>query len=116
MGISAVPNNHPLFVGNLGMHGNLAANEMTQHSDLIIAVGMRFSDRVTGDVKNYAPNAKIIHIDVDAAELNKNVKADLPIHGDAGEHWKLLKHGIQYKTGRNGWLWPRRTTSVNMPR
>ena len=61
-------------MGNLGMHGNLAANEMTQHSDLIIAVGMRFSDRVTGDVKNYAPNAKIIHIDVDAAELNKTVE------------------------------------------
>ena len=103
MGISAVPNNHPLFVGNLGMHGNLAANEMTQHSDLIIAVGMRFSDRVTGDVKNYAPNAKIIHIDVDAAELNKNIKVDLPIHADAADALEALKHGIQYKD-RSKWM------------
>ena len=73
MGISAVPSGHPLFVGNLGMHGNIAANEMTQQSDLILAVGMRFSDRVTGDVKNYAPHAKIIHIDIDSAELGKNL-------------------------------------------
>lgn len=103
MGISAVPNNHPLFVGNLGMHGNLAANEMTQYSDLIIAVGMRFSDRVTGDVKNYAPHAKIIHIDVDAAELNKNIKADLPIHADAADALEAMKRGISYKD-RSRWL------------
>ena len=64
LGISAVPNNHPLYVGNIGMHGNLAPNEMTQQSDLIISVGMRFSDRVTGDVKSYAPHAKVIHIDI----------------------------------------------------
>lgn len=103
MGISAVPNSHPLFVGNLGMHGNLAANEMTQNSDLIIAVGMRFSDRVTGDVKNYAPHAKIIHIDVDAAELNKNIKADLPIHADAADALEAMKRGISYKD-RSRWL------------
>lgn len=103
MGISAVPSNHPLFVGNLGMHGNLAANEMTQNSDLIIAVGMRFSDRVTGDVKNYAPHAKIIHIDVDAAELNKNIKADLPIHADAADALEAMKRGISYKD-RSRWL------------
>lgn len=103
MGISAVPSNHPLFVGNLGMHGNLAANEMTQNSDLIIAVGMRFSDRVTGDVKNYAPHAKIIHIDVDAAELNKNIKVDLPIHADAADALEAMKRGITYKD-RSKWL------------
>ncbi len=103
MGISAVPSSHPLFVGNLGMHGNLAANEMTQNSDLIIAVGMRFSDRVTGDVKNYAPHAKIIHIDVDAAELNKNIKADLPIHADAADALEAMKRGISYKD-RSRWL------------
>ncbi len=94
MGISAVPNDHPLFIGNLGMHGNLAANEMTQQSDLIIAVGMRFSDRVTGDVSTYAPNAQIIQIDIDAAELGKNVPVALPIHADAREVLEALKPGI----------------------
>ena len=69
----------------LGMHGNIAGNRMTQQSDLIVAVGMRFSDRVTGNVKQYAPNAKIIHVDIDPAELGKNVAVELPIHADAGD-------------------------------
>ena len=85
MGISAIPTNHPLFMGNVGMHGNLAPNRMTQESDLIIAVGMRFSDRVTGDTSKYAPKAKIIHIDIDKAEFNKNVKSDIQILGNAKE-------------------------------
>jgi acetolactate synthase-1/2/3 large subunit len=97
MGISAVASDHPLFVGNLGMHGNLAANEMSQRSDLIIAVGMRFSDRVTGDVKSYAPNAKIIHIDIDAAEQGKNLRVDLPIHADARDAMEAMMVGLQYK-------------------
>ena len=96
MGISAVPNNHPLFIGNLGMHGNVAANRMTQDSDLIIAIGMRFSDRITGDVKSYAPNAKIIHIDIDLAELGKNLRVDLPIKADAKEAIQLLTEGIKH--------------------
>lgn len=83
MGLSSVPTSHPLYVGKLGMHGNIAANEMTQNCDLLIAVGMRFSDRVTGDLAQYAPNAKIIHVDIDFAELNKVVKADLAIVADA---------------------------------
>lgn len=103
MGISAVPSDHPLFVGNLGMHGNLAPNNMTQESDLIIAVGMRFSDRVTGDVKKYAPHAKIIHIDIDAAELGKNLPVELGIHADAKEALAALKTGIHYRE-RTGWL------------
>ncbi|MDD3107881.1 MAG: biosynthetic-type acetolactate synthase large subunit [Alistipes sp.] len=103
MGISAVPNEHPLFIGNLGMHGNIAANQMTQQSDLILAVGMRFSDRVTGDVKNYAPQAKIIQIDIDRAELGKNIAVDLAIHADAAEALKALKKGIQYHD-RAAWL------------
>lgn len=85
MGISAIPTNHPLFMGNVGMHGNLAPNRMTQESDLIIAVGMRFSDRVTGDTSKYAPKAKIIHIDIDKAEFNKNFKSDIQILGNAKE-------------------------------
>lgn len=103
MGISAVPSGHPLFVGNLGMHGNIAANEMTQQSDLILAVGMRFSDRVTGDVKNYAPHAKIIHIDIDSAELGKNLPVELPIHADAGEALEAMKSGIRHKD-RSAWI------------
>ncbi|MFI3263092.1 MAG: biosynthetic-type acetolactate synthase large subunit [Rikenellaceae bacterium] len=83
MGLSAIPSSHPLFVGKLGMHGNIAANEMTQNCDLLIAVGMRFSDRVTGDLAQYAPLAKIIHVDIDAVELNKIVKSDISIEADA---------------------------------
>lgn len=83
MGLSALPTSHRLFAGNLGMHGNLAPNMMTQESDLIIAVGMRFSDRVTGDTSKYAPNAKIVHIDIDKAEFDKNIKTHLAILGDA---------------------------------
>ena len=103
MGISAVPNAHPLFVGNLGMHGNLAANEMTQQSDLIVAVGMRFSDRVTGDIKSYAPHARIIHIDIDPAELNKNIPVALAVHADAKEALEAMLPGIRYKE-RAQWL------------
>ena len=103
MGISAVPNAHPLFVGNLGMHGNLAANEMTQQSDLIVAVGMRLSDRVTGDVKSYAPHARIIHIDIDPAELNKNIPVALAVHADAKEALEAMLPGIRYKE-RTQWL------------
>lgn len=103
LGISAVPNNHPLYVGNIGMHGNLAPNEMTQQSDLIISVGMRFSDRVTGDVKSYAPHAKVIHIDIDAAVLNKSIRATLPILADAKQALQALLPGIKYKE-RKEWL------------
>lgn len=103
MGISAVPNDHPLYMGILGMHGNLAPNHMTQESDLIIAVGMRFSDRVTGDVKKYAPHAQIIHIDIDAAELGKNLPIALGIQADAKEALKAMKVGIQRKD-RAAWI------------
>lgn len=103
MGISAVPNDHPLYVGMLGMHGNLGANEMTQQSDLLIAVGMRFSDRVTGNVKTYAPNAKIIHIDIDAAELGKNLPITLGIQADAKAALEAMKMGIMHRE-RPEWL------------
>ena len=96
MGISAVPNSHPLFIGNLGMHGNVAANRMTQDSDLIVAIGMRFSDRITGDVTCYAPNAKIIHIDIDLSELGKIIRVDLPINADAKEAIQLITKGMRH--------------------
>jgi len=102
MGLSAVPSNHPLFVGFVGMHGNLAPNLMTQESDLIIAVGMRFSDRVTGDASKYAGKARIIHIDIDKAEFNKTVNADITIQGDARIVLELLRKGVDFRN-RKEW-------------
>ena len=83
MGLSAVRSDHPNYVGCVGMHGSHAPNRMTQQADLIIAVGMRFSDRVTGNAKGYARNARIIHVEIDPVEVGKSVRADLPIIGDA---------------------------------
>lgn len=89
LGLSAFPTNHRLYAGMLGMHGNYAPNLLTNEADLLIAVGMRFDDRVTGNLKKYAPNASIIHIEIDEAEINKNVKVDVEINNDAGE---ALRH------------------------
>ncbi|MCC8146022.1 MAG: biosynthetic-type acetolactate synthase large subunit [Bacteroidales bacterium] len=95
LGLSAVPSDHELFVGMLGMHGNIAPNVKTNESDVIIAIGMRFDDRVTGDLNKYAKQAKIIHFDIDPSEINKNVKVDVPVLGDAkqtlSEITKLVK-------------------------
>jgi acetolactate synthase-1/2/3 large subunit len=85
LGLPAFPNNHRLFAGMLGMHGNYAPNVLTNQADLIIAIGMRFDDRVTGNLKKYAPDARIIHIEIDKAEINKNVRVDLEINNDARE-------------------------------
>jgi len=82
LGLSALPSDHPLNMGMLGMHGNLGPNVMTNQCDLLIAVGMRFDDRVTGNLKTYAKQAKIIHFDIDPSEIDKNVKVDLAILGD----------------------------------
>lgn len=103
MGLSAIPTSHPLYVGKLGMHGNIAANDMTQNCDLLIAVGMRFSDRVTGDISKYAKNAKIIHIDIDTAEINKVVKVDLGIVADANEALQLIIPKIN-EASHQSWL------------
>ena len=85
LGLSALSSNEPLNVGMLGMHGNIAPNLKTNECDVLIAIGMRFDDRVTGDLKTYAKQAKIVHLDIDAAEINKNVKVDIPVLGDAKE-------------------------------
>ena len=90
MGLSCLPSHHPNYMGCVGMHGSHAPNKMTQQADLIIAVGMRFSDRVTGNRAGYAPKASIIHIDIDPVEIGKAVRADLPIVGDAKETLKAL--------------------------
>ena len=85
LGLSAIPTSHPLYVGMLGMHGNYAPNILTNCADVIIAIGMRFDDRVTGKLSEYARHAKIIHIDIDPAELNKNVAIDVGLVADARE-------------------------------
>jgi acetolactate synthase I/II/III large subunit len=82
-GLSAVPWNHPLYVGMLGMHGNYAPNKLTNKADVIIAVGMRFDDRVTGKLASYIQDAKVIHIDIDESEVHKNVRAHVSLVGDA---------------------------------
>ncbi len=90
LGLSAIPTNHPLYTGMLGMHGNYGPNILTNEADVIIAIGMRFDDRVTGRLSDYAKQAKIIHIDIDPAELNKNVPAVVPIVADAKEAIQAL--------------------------
>jgi len=85
LGISGFPSGHRLFAGLLGMHGNYGPNLLTNQADLIIAIGMRFDDRVTGNLKKYAKQATIIHIEIDQAEINKNVAVDVEIHNDAKE-------------------------------
>lgn len=82
LGLSAAPSAHSLNMGRLGMHGNLAPNVMTNQCDLLIAVGMRFDDRVTGNLANYAKQAKVIHLEIDPSEVNKNVKVDQAVLGD----------------------------------
>ncbi len=83
LGLSCISNSHPLYVGYLGMHGNYGPNIKTNEADLIIAIGMRFDDRVTGNTEKYATNAKVIHIEIDPSEINKIIKADVPITSDA---------------------------------
>ena len=82
LGIGGVPAQHPLNMGMMGMHGEAWVNAAIQEADLLLALGMRFDDRVTGNLKTYAPNARKIHIDIDPAEFNKNVKVDVPLAGD----------------------------------
>jgi acetolactate synthase-1/2/3 large subunit len=84
LGIGSVPASHPLNLGMMGMHGEAWVNTAIQESDLLIALGMRFDDRVTGNIKTYAPHAKKIHVDIDPAEFNKNVKVDAAVAGDVG--------------------------------
>ena len=85
LGLSAIPSEHPLNKGMLGMHGNLGPNVKTNECDVLIAVGMRFDDRVTGNLETYAKQAKIIHMDIDPSEINKNVKVDVAVLGDCKE-------------------------------
>lgn len=97
-GLSSISSEHPLFKGMLGMHGNYAPNVNTNRCDVLIAIGMRFDDRVTGDLSRYAKQAKVIHIEIDPSEINKNVKADIPILSDAKLALTALLPLVQEKT------------------
>ncbi|MEL4308485.1 biosynthetic-type acetolactate synthase large subunit [Joostella sp. CR20] len=90
LGASALPSTHPLNVGMVGMHGNYAPNLLTNECDVLIALGMRFDDRVTGDLSTYAKQAKVLHFEIDPAEINKNVHADVPVLGDVKESLQQL--------------------------
>ena len=103
LGLSALETAHPLNVGMLGMHGNYAPNVLTNECDLLIAVGMRFDDRVTGNLNSYAKQAKIIHFDIDPAEINKNVKVDLAVLGDAKASLSMLIEAVEQNSHAD-WL------------
>jgi acetolactate synthase-1/2/3 large subunit len=103
LGLSALPTDHPLNMGMLGMHGNYGPNVLTNDCDVLIAVGMRFDDRVTGRLDKYAKQAKVIHLDIDPSEIDKNVKATVGVWGDCKETLPLLTHLIESKS-RTAWI------------
>lgn len=98
LGKGNMPEEHPLVIGMMGMHGEASSNLAIQEADLLIALGMRFDDRVTGNLKTYAPNAKKIHVDIDSSELNKNVKVDVGIAGDLKTVLRQMLPKLQQKT------------------
>ncbi len=98
LGSGALSQEYPNYVGKLGMHGNYASNLLTNQCDVLIAVGMRFDDRVTGDLKRYAKQAKVIHMELDPSEINKNVKSHIPILGDCKESLAMLTEAVEAKT------------------
>ena len=97
LGLSALSTDHPLNVGMLGMHGNYGPNVLTNECDVLIAVGMRFDDRVTGRLDRYAKQAKVIHLDIDPSEIDKNVKADVPVWGDCKETLPMITALLENK-------------------
>jgi acetolactate synthase-1/2/3 large subunit len=103
LGLGAFPASHPLNLGMMGMHGEAWVNHTIQEADLLLAFGMRFDDRVTGNLKTYAPNAKKIHIEIDPAEINKNVKVDVPLVGDLREVLLELMPHVE-SIDRSEWL------------
>lgn len=103
MGMSAIPTDHPLAVGMVGMHGNYAPNVLTNECDVLIAIGMRFDDRVTGRLDKYAKQAKIIHLDIDPAEIDKNVPTEVAVWGDCKETIPLLTQ-LVLATSHFEWL------------
>jgi acetolactate synthase I/II/III large subunit len=103
LGLSALPSDHRLNVGGLGMHGNYGPNILTNECDLIIAIGMRFDDRITADTKRYATKAKVIHLEIDPAEINKIIHADAPVLGNVKESLPMLTAKVS-KNDHSSWL------------
>ncbi|GAA4268475.1 biosynthetic-type acetolactate synthase large subunit [Hyunsoonleella aestuarii] len=103
MGASAIPTSHPLNIGMVGMHGNYAPNVKTNDCDVLVAIGMRFDDRVTGDLNTYAKQAKVIHFEIDPAEVNKNVKADVAVLGNSKDSLAALLPLLN-KNSHESWL------------
>ena len=103
LGASALPTSHPLNIGMVGMHGNYAPNKLTNECDVLIAIGMRFDDRVTGSLDTYAKQAKIIHFDIDPAEIDKNVKTDVAVLGNSKESLALLFDALN-ENAHDSWL------------
>ena len=103
MGKGAFPETHPLSLGSIGMHGNPAANKLMGEADVLLAVGTRFSDRATANLDTFASNAKKIHIEIDNAEINKNVEVDVPIVADAKKTLRVLLSNIR-ETAEGGQL------------
>ncbi|MCX5749978.1 MAG: biosynthetic-type acetolactate synthase large subunit [Candidatus Saganbacteria bacterium] len=104
MGKGAFPETHPLSLGMLGMHGTVYANYAVTECDVLIAIGARFDDRVTGHIDHFAPNAKIIHIDIDPAEIGKNVSVDIPIVGDVKNVLTALNKHVKQKEAHSPWI------------
>jgi len=104
MGLGAIPGDHPLNLGMLGMHGTQAANYAVTECDLLIAIGVRFDDRVTGKIEAFAPNAQIVHIDIDPAEIGKNKKVDVPIVGDVGRVLRAMLARMQKHGDTANWV------------
>src|ERR1700750_351120 len=102
LGLGGFPASHPLNLGMMGMHGEAWVNHAIQEADLLIAIGMRFDDRVTGDLRTYAKSARKIHIEIDRAEINKNVPVDAALVGDAREVLEQLIPLVE-KKDRPGW-------------
>src|ERR1051325_7494158 len=120
LGISALPVSHPLHLGMPGMHGEVHVNRAIQRADVIVAIGLRFDDRVTGNTKGFAPRAKIVHVDLDASEIGKNVPVALALVGDArGVTERLAGAGGPCAGGGGGGRWrraPRAAAGVGRPR
>lgn len=104
LGLSTIPSDHPLYKGMLGMHGNVGPNFNTNRADVIIGVGMRFDDRVTGLASGYAPDASIIHIDIDPSEFDKVVASTVAVHADAREALEALAEAVGPRSNEEGWL------------
>ena len=95
MGRGAVPTDHPLFIGNLGMHGAYAANMAVSECDLLFSIGTRFNDRITGKLHEFAPNAQIVHIDIDTASISRNIHVHVPIVADAKEAVAKMREYVE---------------------